>query len=90
MTPEGLFTFKGENPSSHFAAELQLHGAVNVDESKWNTKGRNIIMNVAKKEGDDSDFWPRLTKEKMKHPHIHVDWDKWVDEDEEEEAKDLG
>ena len=29
--------------------------------------------------------WPRLLKQKHKDPHVKTDFDKWVDEDEEEE-----
>ena len=60
-----------------------------MDESKWNTKGRNIILNIVKQDQDAS-YWPRLTKDKIKNAHIQADWSKWVDEDEEDEAKPLG
>jgi len=60
-----------------------------MDESKWNTKGRNIILNIVKANKEDS-YWPRLTKDKIKNSHIQSDWAKWVDEDEEDEAKPLG
>ena len=61
---------------------------MNVDASKWNTKGRNIIMNIVKT-NPDADYWIRLTKDKVKNTHIQIDWSKWVDEDEEDEAKPL-
>ena len=60
-----------------------------MDESKWNTKGRNIILNIVKQDQEAS-YWPRLTKDKIKNTHIQADWSKWVDEDEEDEAKPLG
>ena len=60
-----------------------------MEESRWNTKGRNIILNIAKA-NIDAEYWPRLTKEKVKNTHIQADWAKWVDEDEEDEAKPLG
>lgn len=28
-------------------------------------------------------FWPRLTQSSNKLPYLQIDWDKWVDEDEE-------
>ena len=31
------------------------------------------------------EHWPRLLKAKGKVPHVKTDFDKWVDEDEEEE-----
>lgn len=48
---------------------MQLFDEVDVANSKWNTKGRNIILNIVKKDSD-KDHWPRLTKEKIKNPHI--------------------
>jgi hypothetical protein len=68
---------------------LQLFDAVKLDESKWNTKGRNIILNIIKAD-PTAEYWPRLTKDKIKNAHIQADWAKWVDEDEEEEAKPVG
>lgn len=46
-------------------------------------------MNIVKTD-TDAEHWPRLTKEKLKNQHIQIDWSKWVDEDEEDEAKPVG
>ncbi len=45
---------------------------------------RNVILVVPKKE---QGFWPRLLADKHKVSNIQVDWDKWVDEDEEDEVE---
>ena len=58
-------------------------------DSKWNTKGRNVIFSLAK-EDKEAEYWPRITKEKVKNSRITVDWSKWVDEDEEDEAPEMG
>lgn len=42
------------------------------------------------KKNKDSEYWPRLTKDKAKNPHIQIDWSKWVDEDEEDEESNKG
>ena len=44
-----------------YAFDMELFGEVNVEESKWNTKGRNIIVNITKKD-QEAEYWPRLTK----------------------------
>ena len=54
-----------------------------------NTKGRNPIITIAK-EDKEAEYWPRLTKDKVKNSRITVDWNKWVDEDEEDEAPEMG
>jgi prostaglandin-E synthase len=66
-----------------------LFGEVDVEGSKWNTKGRNIIFNIIKK-NPDAEYWTRLTKDKTKNPHVQIDWGKWVDEDDEEVETDKG
>ena len=81
--------FRAESHGHAYGFDLALFGAVSVEESKWNTKGRNIILNIVKASSEDA-YWPRLTKEKVKNTHIQADWAKWVDEDEEDEAKPLG
>ena len=41
--------------------ELELFKPIVKEESKWNTKGRNILINLSKKEKSDEEWWPRLT-----------------------------
>ena len=72
-----------------YAFDIVLFDEVDVEQSKWNTKGRNIILNIVKK-NTEAEHWPRLTKDKIKNQHIQIDWSKWVDEDEEDEAKPMG
>jgi hypothetical protein len=68
---------------------MTLFGEQDVEASKWNIKGRNIILNIVKKDAE-AEYWPRLTKDKVKNLHIQADWGKWVDEDEEDTAKPMG
>ena len=46
---------------------MELYEQVVKDESKWNTKGRNIIISVSKSDKDEEEWWPRLTKDKTKN-----------------------
>ena len=84
LTPEGQFKFSAESHNNNYGFDLQLFDEVDVEQSKWNTKGRNIICNIVKKNQESEEHWPRLTKDKTKNAHIQVDWSKWVDEDEED------
>ena len=81
--------YRAESHSNVYGFDMQLFEEVDLEASKWNTKGRNIILNIVKKNADQ-EYWPRLTKDKIKNTHIQIDWSKWVDEDEETEAKPLG
>ena len=91
LKPEGKFKFNGKVKETKYEIDLDLYGEIVPDESKWNHKGRNIYINVAKKD-KEAEYWPRFTKEKMKHPHIFIDWDKWIEEEDENEGgnADLG
>ena len=64
---------------------MEFFWGVTKADSKFNTKGRNIVITLAKTD-KDSEYWPRLTKEKAKNSQIFVDWDRWCDSDEEDQA----
>jgi len=68
---------------------MEFFAAVNKAESKWNTKGRNTTFSISK-EDKDAEYWPRLFKDKAKNSRISVDWSKWVDEDEADNAPEVG
>ena len=46
---------------------MELLETVVKDESKWNTKGRNVILNISKKDKEQEEWWTRLTKDKTKN-----------------------
>ena len=45
-------------------------------------------FNLIKKE--QGPYWPRLIKDEKKYNHIALDWNKYVDEDEEDEEAGKG
>ena len=57
-------------------------------ESKYAVKPRNVDFHLMKKDKDD-EYWPRLLKDKVKEKaHVRIDWNRYVDEDEENEGFD--
>ena len=51
-----------------FAMDLEVFDAIIKSESAWNIKGRNVIINLSKKDKDQTEeWWPRLTKDKVKN-----------------------
>lgn len=68
---------------------MEFFAEIVKEDSAWNTKGRNILISLAKKD-QDAEYWPRLTKEKVKNAKITTDWGKWVDEDEEADEGEKG
>ena len=82
-----LFVNSADSHGQKYGFDFELFGVVVKDESRWNTKGRNVIFNLVKKEADS---WSRITKEKTKNARINIDWNRWVDSDDEEEEGDKG
>ena len=50
-----------------FALDMELHKPIVKADSKWNLKGRNVFLNIAKKDKEEEEWWPRLTKDKAKN-----------------------
>eukprot|EP00744_Colponema_vietnamica_P003165 GILI01004886.1.p1 GENE.GILI01004886.1~~GILI01004886.1.p1 ORF type:complete len:168 (+),score=57.78 GILI01004886.1:76-579(+) len=87
LSPEGKLTFHAKSGSKEYDLTLNLMGEIVVEESKWSATGRNVAFVIKKKEAG---HWDRLVKESGKHAHIACDWDRWVDEDEEDDSMDFG
>ncbi|CAI0421417.1 unnamed protein product [Linum tenue] len=81
LEPDGKFIFSAVKDGCDFVVDLELFDKVNVEESKYVVGPRNISYIIIKAE---SNWWPRLIKQEGKTPaFLKADWDKWVDEDEE-------
>lgn len=90
LQPEGRLYFSATSgpDSTEYEVDLELYDKVNVEESKAAVGLRNICYLVKKAENR---WWSRLVKQGGKPPiFLKVDWDKWIDEDEETENRDLG
>ncbi|XP_009799463.1 uncharacterized protein OsI_027940-like [Nicotiana tabacum] len=86
LDPEGIFTFSATAGPESYAYELKLElfDKVNVEESKINIGVRNIFCVLEKSE---KKWWNKLLRGDEKAPHyVKVDWDKWVDEDDDNET----
>jgi len=78
-------TFSGESKTRKYAVELELYAEINENGSKEHHTGRGVEYVLEKKELV-AEYWPRLSKESKKLQFIKTDFDKWVDEDEQEEV----
>lgn len=85
----GKVTFTGKahshatGPDEHaYFQELELYGEINEDDIKQVKTDRTISLIIGKKE--EGPYWPRLLKAAGRPPqNVKVDWNRWVDEDEE-------
>ena len=59
---------------------IDLHSEIDTEESDWSIKQNKVELNVKKSKNI---YWQKLTKNKQNN--IKIDWQRWRDEDEEEE-----
>mmetsp|Transcript_39070 Transcript_39070/g.54496 ORF Transcript_39070/g.54496 Transcript_39070/m.54496 type:complete len:254 (-) Transcript_39070:59-820(-) len=80
------FKFKCTSGGTTYEESFELAGEIVADESTQSTKPRAIELKLKKKE---SGYWNKLhTGKKMQN--VAVDWNKWVDEDEDGASGDVG
>ncbi|KAK9254378.1 putative Hsp90 binding co-chaperone [Lipomyces tetrasporus] len=85
ITPT-TFSYKGTSASGkEYAVDLEFFDEIDIENSKKTITGRDAFFILRKKEAKE-EFWPRLIKDKRKVHYIKTDFDKWVDEDEQETA----
>ncbi|EPE25683.1 HSP20-like chaperone [Glarea lozoyensis ATCC 20868] len=79
--------FAGHSDSlkKDYALELELYSEIDEGHTKVNHTAKNVQLVLRKKELKE-EFWPRLLKEAKKVHFLKTDFDKWVDEDEQEDA----
>lgn len=91
LTPSG-FEFKADVTGGqgqgveekHYAFSLDFFAPVSVEESKIHLNSK-VLFAVLRKQEAKEEFWPRLTKDKVRLHNVKTDFDKWVDEDEQDE-----
>ncbi|KAF6819987.1 cs domain-containing protein [Colletotrichum plurivorum] len=86
LKPTGL-SFNGHSNTLKrtYAVDLEFYAEIDVAESKINHTAKNVELKLQKKELKE-EYWPRLLKDSKKVHFLKTDFDKWVDEDEQEEA----
>ncbi|KAK0531322.1 p23 chaperone protein wos2 [Tilletia horrida] len=67
----------------HYAFQLDFYEEIDVENSKQHQNAKQVYL-VLRKAKAQEEFWPRLTKEKVKLHFVKTDFDKWVDEDEQD------
>lgn len=72
-----------------FSSKTALFAEIIPEESSHVVRERAIEIKLQKK-NQTSEYWPRLTKDKVKNSHITIDWGRWKDEDELNGKDDVG
>ncbi|EAW13246.1 Hsp90 cochaperone SBA1 [Aspergillus clavatus NRRL 1] len=87
ITPTNV-TFTGESKKGvKYHVSLDLYGEIDPENSKVNHTDREVELVLRKKELKE-EYWPRLVKTTQRLHFLKTDFDKWVDEDEQDEAVD--
>ncbi|KAJ5433267.1 Co-chaperone protein SBA1 [Penicillium daleae] len=68
-----------------YSVSLDLYAEIDPENSKVNHTDREVELVLRKKELK-LEYWPRLLKDSKKVHFLKTDFDKWVDEDEQDEA----
>jgi len=79
-------SFSGPSTSKKctYAVDLEFFAEIDPKESKIHHTDRDIEMVLRKKDLKE-EYWPRLLKDNKKMHFLKTDFDKWVDEDEQDE-----
>lgn len=86
LKPTGLnFTGHSDTLKKTYHLELEFYAEIDDKASKVNHTGKNVELKLQKKELNEA-YWPRLLKEAKRAHFLRTDFDKWVDEDEQNEA----
>jgi len=70
-----------------YSVSLEFYDEIDPENSKVHHSPRGVET-VLRKKKLAAEFWPRLLKEPKKLHFVKTDFDKWVDEDEQDEAVD--
>lgn len=74
-----------KSESQDYNLHIDFYAEIDEKESHYHVAGSHIAFVLRKKE-KKSEYWPRLIKEKAKYHYIRTDFEKWLDEDEQEAA----
>ncbi|KAL9133908.1 MAG: hypothetical protein Q9175_004912 [Cornicularia normoerica] len=86
LKPTSLtFTGHSDTKKTTYHVELEFYDEIDVENSKTNHTSRDVEFVLRKKEKKE-EYWPRLLKESKKVHFLKTDFDKWVDEDEQDAA----
>ncbi|ODV96434.1 hypothetical protein PACTADRAFT_30721, partial [Pachysolen tannophilus NRRL Y-2460] len=76
--------FDAKSGGQDYHLNLEFYKEIDTENSQYHTTGSHVFFLLRKKE-KEQEYWPRLIKEKSKLHYIRTDFDKWCDEDEQEE-----
>ena len=84
MTDQEL-KFTGKSGAKEYEVKIEFLKKVDSEGSTYKVLPRSVQMLLKKAKDDQDEFWPRLLNDKaLEKNQVTVDWDRYVDEDEED------
>ncbi|KAH7040170.1 HSP20-like chaperone [Microdochium trichocladiopsis] len=80
-----IFSGYSNTLKREYSLNLEFYAEIDPEASQVHHTARNVELKLRKKELKE-EYWPRLLKEAKKVQFLKTDFDKWVDEDEQNEA----
>ncbi|KAI0544233.1 HSP20-like chaperone [Xylaria curta] len=88
LKPTSLaFQGHSETLKRTYHLDINFYDEIDVENSNIHHTARNVELKLRKKELKE-EYWPRLLKDAAKVQFVKTDFDKWVDEDEQNEVAD--
>ncbi|KAI9728181.1 MAG: hypothetical protein M1828_004642 [Chrysothrix sp. TS-e1954] len=88
LKPTGLtFTGPSESKKATYHVAMDFFAEIDTEKSKIHNSQRDVELKLQKKELNE-EYWPRLLKDKQRVHYLKTDFDKWVDEDEQDGVPD--
>jgi len=83
--------FEGSsNGDKKYEVNIEFFKPVDSSGSTYKVLPRSVQMHILKQDKEEEEFWPRLLQDKaLEKNQVKIDWDRYVDEDEEEEGFDM-
>ncbi|KAH0795897.1 co-chaperone protein daf-41-like [Histomonas meleagridis] len=81
------FIFKGKSYGKdiEYNTKIELFAEIEKAESKYIVRPSGIEIVLKKK--DQTVWWPRLAKTTVKLHYVSVDWNRWVDSSDDDDAE---
>ncbi len=87
MKDEGRVTFTGKGgvlgKECDYALDITLLKGIKAADSVCKISPRSVVFRIVKKQ--PGPHWERLLKAEGRNVHCKIDWQHWVDEDEEDD-----
>lgn len=81
------FSASSKSEGKKYEMEFDFYDEVDTEDIITNFKSGSKLFFIIKKKNLSEDYWPRLIKDTKKNTCIKTDFDRWVDQEDQNEVK---